>query len=192
MSTEPARARRLLAPSTAFAASGAVFAALYVAAGAPTPLLVVFEQQWRFPAWMLTVAFASYALGLLAALLVAGSLSDHVGRRPVLIGSLLVELGAMLMFVFASNIGWVLGFGIFSHELRSEDPVLQEQRRHAAAELEDLGFGAIWLGGNSSVHHAAALAESTERIALATGILNIWHEGADTVARQRAALEHQA
>ncbi|WP_158104655.1 MULTISPECIES: MFS transporter [Streptomyces] len=108
MTTEPARARRLLAPSTAFAGSGAVFAALYVAAGAPTPLLVVFEQQWRFPAWVLTVAFASYALGLLAALLVAGSLSDHIGRRPVLIGSLAVELGAMLMFVFASDIGWVI------------------------------------------------------------------------------------
>jgi MFS family permease len=79
-----------------------------VAAGAPTPLLVVFEQQWHFPAWVLTVAFASYALGLLAAVLVAGSLSDHIGRRPVLVGSLLVELGAMLMFVFAPDIGWVI------------------------------------------------------------------------------------
>jgi len=105
---EPGRARRPLPPSTAFIGSAAVFAALYVAAGAPTPLLVVFEQQWRFPAWVLTVAFASYALGLLAALLVAGSLSDHIGRRPVLIGSLLVELGAMLMFVFAPGIGWVI------------------------------------------------------------------------------------
>jgi probable F420-dependent oxidoreductase len=81
-------------------------------------------------------------------------------------------------------------FGIFSHELRSEDPTLQDQRRHAAAELEDLGFGAIWLGGNSNVHHAAKLAASTERIALATGILNIWYEDADAVARQRAELEH--
>jgi MFS family permease len=70
--------------------------------------LVVFEQQWHFPAWVLTVAFASYALGLLAALLVAGSLSDHIGRRPVLVGSLLVELGAMVMFVFAPDIGWVI------------------------------------------------------------------------------------
>ncbi|MFJ3306858.1 MFS transporter [Streptomyces sp. NPDC086549] len=108
MSPEPAPARRLLAPSAAFAGSAAVLAALYVAAGAPTPLLVVFEQQWHFPAWVLTVAFASYALGLLAALLVAGSLSDHIGRRPVLVGSLLVELGAMLLFVFAPDIGWVV------------------------------------------------------------------------------------
>jgi MFS family permease len=105
---EPGRPRRLLPPSAAFAGSAAVFAALYLAAGAPTPLLVVFEQQWHFPAWVLTVAFASYALGLPAALLVAGSLSDHIGRRPVLVGSLLVEVGAMLMFVFARDIGWVI------------------------------------------------------------------------------------
>ncbi|WP_406451369.1 LLM class F420-dependent oxidoreductase [Streptomyces sp. NBC_01622] len=80
-------------------------------------------------------------------------------------------------------------FGIFSHELRSEDPALQEQRHHAAAELESSGFGTIWLGGNSSVHHAAALAGSTERIALATGILSIWNEDANTVAEQRAEME---
>ncbi|GAA3127226.1 hypothetical protein GCM10017687_47500 [Streptomyces echinatus] len=80
-------------------------------------------------------------------------------------------------------------FGIFSHELRSEDPALQDQRQRAAVGLEDLGFGAIWLGGNSSVRHAAALAGSTGRIALATGILNIWNEDAGTVARQRAELE---
>ncbi|MFF3515608.1 hypothetical protein [Streptomyces sp. NPDC002573] len=95
---EPTRARRLLPSGAAFAGSAAVFAALYLAAGAPTP-------QWHFPAWVLTVAFASYSLGLLAALLVTGSLSDHIGRRPVLVTSLLVELGAMLMFVFAPDIG---------------------------------------------------------------------------------------
>ncbi|MEU5032180.1 MFS transporter [Streptomyces milbemycinicus] len=85
-----------------------MFAALYVATGTPTPLLVVFEQQRHFPAWVLTVAFASYTPGLLAALLVAGPLSDHTGPRPVLIGTLAVELGTMPMFVFASNIGWVI------------------------------------------------------------------------------------
>ncbi|MFF7926079.1 MFS transporter [Streptomyces mirabilis] len=106
--SEPGRSRKLLPPAAAFAGSAAVFATLYVAAGAPTPLLVVFEQQWHFPAWVLTVAFASYAFGLLAALLVAGSLSDHIGRRPVLVGSLLVEFGAMVMFVFAPDIGWVV------------------------------------------------------------------------------------
>lgn len=92
----------------AFVATALTFAALYLAAGAPTPLLVVFQQQWHFPAWVLTVAFGSYSLGLLAALLIAGSLSDHIGRRAVLVVALLVELVAMLMFVFAPDIGWVI------------------------------------------------------------------------------------
>lgn len=104
----PVRPTRLLPSTAGFAATAVTFAALYVAAGAPTPLLVVFQQQWHFPASVLTVAFAAYALGLLAAILVMGSLSDHIGRRPVLVGSLAVELLAMLMFVFASDIGWVI------------------------------------------------------------------------------------
>jgi MFS family permease len=100
--------RRTLPPTVAFAGAGLAFAALYLAAGAPTPLLVVFERQWGFPASVLTIAFAAYALGLLAALLVVGSLSDYLGRRPVLVVALLVELAAMLTFVFAPNIGWVI------------------------------------------------------------------------------------
>ncbi|MGW3853223.1 LLM class flavin-dependent oxidoreductase, partial [Streptomyces fagopyri] len=80
-------------------------------------------------------------------------------------------------------------YGIFSHELRSEDPAQQNELLDAAAELEELGFGAIWLGGSSSVRHAARVAGATGRVVLATGILNIWYESADTVARQRAELE---
>ncbi|MFF3564613.1 LLM class F420-dependent oxidoreductase [Streptomyces sp. NPDC002574] len=79
--------------------------------------------------------------------------------------------------------------GIFTHELRSEDPSQQDLIRLAAAEVEDLGFGAIWLGGSSSVRHAAHLAASTDRVVLATGILNIWFEDADSVAAHRADLE---
>src|ERR1700710_388695 len=97
-----------LPPTAAFPGSALAFAALYLAAGAPTSLLVLFEKQWGFAAWVLTVAFAAYAIGLLASLLVVGSLSDHIGRRPVLIGSLVVELVAMLMFVFAGDITWVI------------------------------------------------------------------------------------
>jgi MFS family permease len=110
----PARApatapgRRTLPPDAAFAGAALTLAALYLAAGAPTPLLVVFQHEWGFGPLVLTVAFATYAIGLLAALLVAGSLSDYLGRRPVLIVAIGVELLAMLMFVFATGIGWVI------------------------------------------------------------------------------------
>jgi MFS family permease len=100
--------RFVLPPTAAFAGTALAFAALYLAAGAPTPLFVLFQHEWGFPASLLTIAFAAYAIALLASLLVAGSLSDHLGRRPVLIGALIVELGAMLLFVFAPNIGWII------------------------------------------------------------------------------------
>jgi MFS family permease len=92
----------------AFFGASVTFAALFLAAGAPTPLLVLFEMDWGFSSWMLTIAFAAYSVGLIAALLVVGSLSDFLGRRPVLVASLIVELAAMVMFIFAPDIGWVV------------------------------------------------------------------------------------
>lgn len=92
----------------AFTGSAVTFISLYLAAGAPTPLLAFYQQQWHFPAAVLAVAFAVYAAGFLAAMLTVGSLSDHVGRRPVLVGALLVQLAATLMFLIAPDVGWVI------------------------------------------------------------------------------------
>jgi predicted MFS family arabinose efflux permease len=105
----PVRSRRFtLAPTAAFVGTAIAYAGLYLAAGAPSPLFVLYQQQWGFPAGLLTIAFAAYAIALVAALVIAGSLSDFVGRRPVLIGALIVEFGAMAMFLVAPNIGWVI------------------------------------------------------------------------------------
>jgi MFS family permease len=84
------------------------FTSLYLAAGALTPLLVVYREQWQFSAGVLTLAFAVYAVGFLVALLTLGSLSDRVGRRPVLIGALIVALASNVMFLVAPGIGWVI------------------------------------------------------------------------------------
>ena len=81
-----AERRHSLPPAAAFGGTGLAFAGVTLAAGAPTPLLVLFEHEWGFHAGILTLAFAIYAFGLLLALLVVGSLSDYIGRRPVLIG----------------------------------------------------------------------------------------------------------
>ncbi|WP_394768679.1 MFS transporter [Lacisediminihabitans sp.] len=99
--------RFTLAPGMAFAGTAVGFASLYLAAGAPTPLLALYQREWHFAPSALTIAFAAYAIGLIAALLVTGSLSDHIGRRPVLVGSLALEVVAMVMFLFAPTIEWV-------------------------------------------------------------------------------------
>ena len=59
-------------------------------------------------------------------------------------------------------------------------PYLQPvaRARELAAELEGLGYGAIWLPeamDRDPMVHAALLLEVTQRIVLATGIANIWN-----------------
>ncbi|GHF67013.1 LLM class F420-dependent oxidoreductase [Streptomyces griseosporeus] len=80
-------------------------------------------------------------------------------------------------------------YGIWNIGLRSEDPQRRGELREAAAELEELGFGALWLGGNSTVHHAVPLLEATERITVATSIQSIWEYDAAGTAARYAELE---
>jgi predicted MFS family arabinose efflux permease len=105
-----ARARRpwRLRPVAAFTGTALAFVAVALAVGAPSPLFVLYEQEWGFQPWLLTVAFGIYAVTLLITLLVAGALSDHIGRRPVLIGALALQVVAMLVFLFAQDIGWII------------------------------------------------------------------------------------
>ncbi len=92
----------------AFAGFAAALVVVYLGSGAPTPLLVVWQREWGFPDSLLTVAFASYAFSFLVALLVGGSLSDHLGRKPVILGSLLVGLVSLLMFAGATGVEGVI------------------------------------------------------------------------------------
>ncbi|GAA2229010.1 MFS transporter [Herbiconiux moechotypicola] len=90
--------------------AGIVFASVVVAsaAGAGTPLLALYQRDWGFPLWELTLAFSVYAGSLLLTLLVAGSLSDHVGRRPVLIGALALMIVSGTLFLIDDSVGWVV------------------------------------------------------------------------------------
>ncbi|MEV0311034.1 MFS transporter [Nonomuraea fuscirosea] len=102
------RRRRTLPAGLALTGAALAFTSLYLAAGALTPLLVLYRQQWDFPPSLLTLAFAVYAIGFLAAVLTLGSLSDHVGRSPVLVRALVVQLVSNVLFLVASDIGWVI------------------------------------------------------------------------------------
>jgi MFS family permease len=102
------RRRRTLPAGLALTGTALAFTSLYLAAGVLTPLLVVYKQQWRLSPSLLTLTFAVYAIGFLAAVLTLGSLSDHVGRRPVLIGALVVQLASNVLFLVAPDIGWAI------------------------------------------------------------------------------------
>jgi MFS family permease len=80
---------------------------LLFASSAPSPLYVVYQSDWGFSAITLTSVFAVYALALLVTLISAGSLSDHVGRRPALLAALAIEMVGMLLFAEARDVQWL-------------------------------------------------------------------------------------
>jgi MFS family permease len=98
---------RLSRPFT-FAAIGVIFVVFMAASAAPTPLYVVYQQQWGFSATVLTLVFAVYVFALIASLLLFGALSDFVGRRPVLASAIALEAIALLLFAVAGNVGVLL------------------------------------------------------------------------------------
>jgi MFS family permease len=106
--TRPEAGRRRLSRPVAFAAIAAIFVAFTVASAAPSPLYVVYQQEWGFSATTLTVIFAVYVAGLIAALLVLGALSDHVGRRPVLASAIALEAVALVFFLAAGDVSVLL------------------------------------------------------------------------------------
>lgn len=77
-------------------------------ASAPSPLYPLYRERWGFSVTMLTVVFAVYVAGLLGALLTVGSLSDHLGRRPVLVASLLMAAASTAIFWAADGVGPLL------------------------------------------------------------------------------------
>ncbi|MFG1807333.1 MFS transporter [Streptomyces sp. NPDC049040] len=100
--------RRGLSRPAAFAAITAIFVLFMAASSAPSPLYVVYQQQWGFSASMLTTVFAVYVVGMIGALLVLGALSDHIGRRPVLISAIALEAAAMVLFITAGDVSLLL------------------------------------------------------------------------------------
>lgn len=106
--TDTAVRRPYVSRGVGFAGISAAMVAILVAAGAPTPLLPIYQHQWGFAPWVLTLAFGIYAFALLVSILVFGSLSDHVGRRPLMIAALGLDLVAMLIFLAAPDVGWII------------------------------------------------------------------------------------
>ncbi|WP_280337486.1 MFS transporter [Salinicola acroporae] len=127
------------------------------ASSAPTPLYRIYQTSWHFSTTWLTLVFASYVFALLLALLVTGSLSDYIGRRPVVAIAIVVEILSLLLFVVADGLVWVLAArilqglatGIVTSALAAamldsdhhRGPVLA-----SIAPLSGMGIGALFAG----------------------------------------------
>lgn len=102
--------RRLVVPKgVAFGAAAAIAFLAFAANTAASPLYRVYQAQFRFSAITLTLLFIVYIVVLLVTLLFVGSLSDYVGRRPLLLAGLAIGAAACGLFLLAHGVGLLFG-----------------------------------------------------------------------------------
>jgi MFS family permease len=99
---------RRIPPAAAFWSVAVLLVLMLAASGVPSPLYRVYQEEFGFSPGVLTTIFGVYSFALLASLLVVGGLSDHVGRRPVLVAAFVLEAAAMVLFLAADGVGWLL------------------------------------------------------------------------------------
>jgi predicted MFS family arabinose efflux permease len=117
--THPSRTFRVepIVPSThgahaiqnrQFILAASIVVSFLASTSVPTPIYRLYQQNWGFSAVTITAIFAVYSLAVLAALLTIGELSDHIGRKPVLLLALLTQIFAMVVFATASGLSALL------------------------------------------------------------------------------------
>jgi Major Facilitator Superfamily len=82
---------------------------LLAASAAPTPLYAIYQRMWGFSPITITIVFGVYAVAVLVALLTLGRLSDSIGRRPVLLAALGVQILSMVVYATAGGVGELMG-----------------------------------------------------------------------------------
>jgi MFS family permease len=99
--------RRTLTPQFAYVLVAAVIGLALFASATPSPIYGIYRDLWGFSPAVLTLVYATYAFGVLASLVLAGRVSDEVGRRPVLLASLGALLVTSVLFMLAESVVWL-------------------------------------------------------------------------------------
>jgi len=99
--TTPSRTR-------AFAIVAFAFVVAMAGTTLPTPLYPIYEQRFGFSGVTVTVIFATYAVGVIAALVLFGNLSDRIGRKRVLLPGLLAGALSAVCFLLADGLPLLL------------------------------------------------------------------------------------
>jgi MFS family permease len=98
---------RTLSPAAAYGLVASVIGLALFASGTPSPLYTTYRELWGFSPAVLTLVYATYAFGVLASLILAGRISDEIGRRPVLLTALGTLMGASVVFMLADSVVWL-------------------------------------------------------------------------------------
>ncbi|MEU7486910.1 MFS transporter [Streptomyces sp. NPDC042319] len=127
----------------------------------PTPLYRGYAAQFGFSPLVVTLIFAAYVAALIPSLLVAGPLSDAIGRRKVLLPALALAVLGAASFALAADTEWLfaarilqgLALGAASGALTASLAELEPagNRRKAAlvatvASVGGLGLGPVLAG----------------------------------------------
>jgi MFS family permease len=99
--------RRTLSPRIGYVVAALVVGLGLFASATPTPLYRSYSVLWHFSPLTLTLIYATYAFGVLASLLLAGAVSDDVGRRPVLLAALGALMASSVLFMVAGSAAWL-------------------------------------------------------------------------------------
>jgi MFS family permease len=103
----PLRSGRTLSRPLSYALAAAIIGAALFASATPSPLYETYARLWGFSSVTLTLIYGTYALGVLAALLLAGRASDIAGRRPVLAIALGALLASTVLYMLADSVAWL-------------------------------------------------------------------------------------
>lgn len=82
--------------------------------GLVVPLLPFFAQSLKADAWQITLMFSAYSLGQFFAEPFWGRLSDRIGRKPVLLMTLIANALGYLMLAFVPNIWLAIAVRLFT------------------------------------------------------------------------------
>jgi MFS family permease len=95
-------------PARAFWLTAASFLVVMSFMTVPTPLYGLYEARDGFGPFTVTLVFAAYGVGVLLGLLLVGHVSDHIGRRRVLVWVVGVEVLGAVGFALLADIGSLL------------------------------------------------------------------------------------
>jgi MFS family permease len=80
------------------------FAAVMIGTTLPTPMYALYGDRMHFSVLTTTVIYATYAAGVLFALLAFGRWSDAIGRRPMLLAGVVSAIASAALFLIADSV----------------------------------------------------------------------------------------
>ncbi len=104
--------RPAMSQGAAFACLVYAFTVVMLGTTLPTPMYALYAKELDFSVLITTVIFATYAAGVLVALIGFGRWSDTLGRKPLLLAGALLAVVSALVFVTAGPV-WQLLIGRF-------------------------------------------------------------------------------